>query len=64
MNAIIADNISKKFKIPHEKKTTLFQNIVGVLKRQFDYEDFWALKDVSFEVNKGETFGIIGKNGS
>ncbi len=64
MNAIIVDSISKKFKIPHEKKTTLFQNIVGVLKRQFDYEEFWALKDVSFEVKKGEAFGIIGRNGS
>ena len=64
MNALIVDNISKKFRIPHEKKTTLFQNIVGVIKRQFDYEEFWALKDVSFEIEKGEAFGIIGKNGS
>ncbi len=64
MNAIIVDNISKKFRIPHEKKTTVFQNIVGVIKRQFDYEEFWALKDVSFEIKKGETFGIIGRNGS
>jgi lipopolysaccharide transport system ATP-binding protein len=64
MNAIIVDNISKKFRIPHEKKTTLFQNIVGVIKRQLDYEEFWALKDVSFEIEKGEAFGIIGKNGS
>ena len=64
MSAIIVDNVSKKFRIPHEKKTTVFQNIVGLIKRQFDYEEFWALKDVSFEVNKGEAFGIIGRNGS
>ena len=64
MSAIIVDNISKKFRIPHEKKTTVFQNIVGLIKRQFNYEEFWALKDVSFEVNKGEAFGIIGRNGS
>ena len=64
MSAIIVDNISKKFRIPHEKKNTVFQNIVGLIKRQFNYEEFWALKDVSFEVNKGEALGIIGRNGS
>jgi lipopolysaccharide transport system ATP-binding protein len=64
MSAIIVDNVSKKFRIPHEKKTTVFQNIIGLIKRQFDYEEFWALKDVNFEVNKGEALGIIGKNGS
>ena len=64
MSAIIVDNISKKFRIPHEKKNTVFQHIVGLIKRQFNYEEFWALKDVSFEVNKGEAFGIIGRNGS
>lgn len=64
MDAIVVDNISKRFRIPHEKKATLFQNIVGVIKRQFDYEEFWALKDVSFALKRGETFGIIGRNGS
>jgi lipopolysaccharide transport system ATP-binding protein len=64
MSAIIVDNVSKKFRIPHEKKTTVFQNVVGLIKRQFDYEEFWALKDVSFEVKKGEALGIIGRNGS
>jgi lipopolysaccharide transport system ATP-binding protein len=64
MSAIIVDNISKKFRIPHEKKTTVFKNIVGLIKRQFDYEEFWALKDVSFEVKKSEALGIIGRNGS
>jgi lipopolysaccharide transport system ATP-binding protein len=64
MSVIIVDNVSKKFRIPHEKKTTVFQNIVGLVKRQFSYEEFWALKDVSFQVNKGEALGIIGRNGS
>jgi len=64
MNAVVVDNVSKKFRLPHEKKTTLFQNIVGLVKRQFDYEVFWALRDVSFEIETGETFGIIGRNGS
>jgi len=64
MSAIIVDNVSKRFRIPHEKRTTVFQNIVGVIKRQFSYEEFWALKDVSFQVEKGEALGIIGRNGS
>jgi lipopolysaccharide transport system ATP-binding protein len=64
MEAISVNNISKKFRIPHEKKTTLFHNLIGIVKRQFAYEEFWALKDISFTVKKGETFGIIGSNGS
>jgi len=38
--------------------------MIGIVKRQFDYEQFWALKDVSFQINQGESYGIIGKNGS
>jgi lipopolysaccharide transport system ATP-binding protein len=64
MASITVKNLSKSFKIPHQKKKTLLQNIVGLVKRQMTYEQFWALKDVSFEVRPGETFGIIGRNGS
>jgi len=64
MQSIIVENISKRYRIPHHKKTTLFQNVIGIIKRQLTYEEFWALKDVSFEVKTGQAFGIIGRNGS
>jgi lipopolysaccharide transport system ATP-binding protein len=64
-DAIIVQNVSKHFCIPHEKKTRLFEHIAGALKGTTStYEEFWALKDVSFTVKKGETLGIIGENGS
>jgi ABC-type polysaccharide/polyol phosphate transport system ATPase subunit len=61
-SAISIENVSKKFRLYHEKnqylKTTLLR---GGRSR---YEDFWAVQDVSFEIPVGSTFGIIGSNGS
>ncbi len=61
---VLIDSIYKRFRIPHHKRSTLFQNIIGFIKRQSDYEEFWALKDINLEINSGETFGIVGRNGS
>lgn len=57
------ENVSKTFKIPHEKRTTLRESFVQFF-RPLKYEKFWALKNVSFEVNEGEWMGIVGPNGS
>lgn len=62
--AIKVDNVSKTFRIPHEKVTSLRGAFVSALSRDKGYEEFKALDDVSFEVKKGEFFGIIGRNGS
>jgi len=64
MSVIAVEGVSKRFKVPHEKRITLFQNIVALVQRRLTYEEFWALKDISFEVDKREAFGIIGENGS
>ncbi len=64
MSSIVVNGISKRFRIPHHKKTTLFQNMIGLVKRQMTYEELWALNNVSFKVQRGETVGIIGRNGS
>jgi lipopolysaccharide transport system ATP-binding protein len=63
MPVIEIKNLSKKFKVPSEKRYTIFQNIIGIL-RGSNSEIFWALRDVSFDVEKGDTLGIIGRNGS
>lgn len=63
MKIIEANNISKKFRIPVEKKTTLFEKITSLFSGSSGYREFWALNNVSFEVEKGEILGIIGPNG-
>ncbi len=61
---IKAENVSKTFKLPHEKTTSIKSAVVNFYKRNRSYEKQEALKGVSFEVKKGEFFGIVGRNGS
>src|SRR3989344_2631254 len=60
---IKVENLSKVFKLPHEKLSTVKQHFVNLFNPK-SFEKFRALDDVSFEVKKGEFFGIIGANGS
>ncbi len=63
MFAVKVENLSKVFKIPHERRNTLYEKIAGIFK-PLKYEKFYALKNVSFDVENGEAIGIIGENGS
>lgn len=63
MSSIISvQNLTKTFIVPHQKRTTLKENFVDFWRGQ-TYEKFAALSDVSFEVKRGEFFGIVGQNG-
>lgn len=60
-------NISKRFRISHQTGgyLSLRERMLSMLKfEKNQQEDFWALKDVSFNVNPGESIGIIGRNGA
>ena len=61
---IEVSHISMGFKMDMNKVSSLKEWVVTWLKGQSNYQTFCALKDVSFEVNKGEVVGIIGRNGS
>jgi len=63
-NLINVKNVSKKFRLYHEKRTTLYESITGSINRNPHYETLQVLDNVSFDVKKGESFGIVGRNGS
>jgi ABC-type polysaccharide/polyol phosphate transport system ATPase subunit len=60
--AISAQNLTKIYKL-YDRSIDRLRESLHPFRRSY-HNDFYALKDVSFEINKGETFGIIGKNGS
>lgn len=64
MPIVSVKNISLKFKMEQNRANSLKEFCVRWLKRDLKSEDFWALTDVSFDVEKGDVVGIIGHNGA
>ena len=65
MDSIITvDNVSMRFRMDKNKTTSLKEWVVTHLLGKQQYEEFSALRDVSFEVKRGEIVGIIGRNGA
>ena len=58
------DNVSMKFNLSKEKHDSLKEYFIAMLRRQLQYNEFWALSDVSFELEKGDRLGILGFNGA
>lgn len=61
--AISVENLSKTFRIPHEKSSSMKQAVVNLFRNKKGYSEFKVLKDISFKIYEGEFFGIVGRNG-
>lgn len=61
---IDVEHVAMKFNLASEKVDSIKEYIIKTLKKQVSYDEFWALKDVSFQIYKGDSVGLIGLNGS
>ena len=62
--AIRVSDVSMIFHMHKEKIDNLKEYVIRVLKRKVSYTEFWALRDISFEVQPGERLGVLGFNGA
>lgn len=62
--ALKVTNVSKSFKLPTEKSSNLKNSLFNLIRGVHGYTIQEVLKDISFEVHKGDFFGIVGQNGS
>ncbi len=60
--AIRVEDVSKRFRMYRERNQSLKAALMRGKRATF--EEFWALRDVTFDIPEGSTFGLIGENGS
>jgi homopolymeric O-antigen transport system ATP-binding protein len=58
------ENVSVRYRAPQERVGTLKEYAIRRLQQRVVFTDFYALDGVNLEINRGETFGIIGRNGA
>lgn len=63
-NVISLKNVGMKFNMSSEKVDNLKDFVIKLIKRQLKYKEFWALKEISFDIKKGDRVGVVGLNGA
>lgn len=64
MGGIEVRDLWKQYRRPHQRVSTLKEALVAFVRGQTGYQEFWALRSVSFTVSSGEAVGVVGPNGS
>ena len=62
--AVVVDHVSMHFNMAADNINSIREYLTKLTKKSLFFNDFIAVNDVSFEVKKGEVFGIVGTNGS
>ena len=62
--AMKIENVSMKFNLSSEKVDNIKEYVIKMIKKELMFQEFWALRDISFEVQKGDRVGIMGLNGA
>lgn len=57
------DNVHMRFNLSRERVDSLKEYVIKAIKGQIEYDEFWALKGISFEVKRGDSVGLVGLNG-
>lgn len=57
-------NVSMKFRLPSQKVDNLKETFIKMVTGKLHYKDFWALKDVTLQVKRGQSLALIGRNGA
>lgn len=61
---IKVNNVSMCYRLVNDKLMSLKAYAIAAAKRDLKFKEFWVFKDISFEVEKGDVVGIIGRNGA
>ena len=64
MDMVNVENVSIRFRLQTDNISSIKETVIALMQGRLKYKEFWALKDVSFSVQKGEVFGIVGHNGA
>lgn len=62
--AMKVDHVSMRFNLSSEKVDNIKEYVIKMIKKELMFQEFWALRDISFEVKKGDRVGIMGLNGA
>lgn len=62
--ALQVDHVSMKFNLSSQKVDNMKEYFIKMIKKELMYQEFWALKDVNFDIQRGDRVGIMGMNGA